>query len=257
MLDLGSLVEIERHGDDVFTLALRRPPANALGLPIIAGLQAALDDVPSARVLVVASRVDGFFAAGADIKHMATVDGAEFAAYGDALRTLLNRFAAPNRISIAAIDGLALGGGLELALACTLRVGSERASFGLPEVKLGLIPGAGGTQRLPRLVGRGRALDMMLTGRPLDGAEAHAIGLIERLVAPGEAEAAALALARELRELSQPALHAVVRSVDIAADLNLNAGLDRERSEEQRLFDAGEAREGIAAFLEKRPPEFG
>jgi enoyl-CoA hydratase/carnithine racemase len=257
MLDLGSLVDIGRHGDDIVTLALRRPPANALGLPIIEGLQAALDEVPHARVLVVASRVDGFFAAGADIKHMATVDGAEFAAYGDALRALLNRFAAPSRISIAAIDGLALGGGLELALACTLRVGSERASFGLPEVKLGLIPGAGGTQRLPRLVGRGRALDIMLTGRPLDAAEAHAIGLVERLVAPGEAEAAALVLARELRELSQPALHAVVRSVDIAADLSLNAGLDRERSEEQRLFDSGEAREGIAAFLAKRPPEFG
>jgi len=207
-------------------------------------------------VLVVASRVDGFFAAGADIKHMATVDAEGFAAYGDALRTMLNRFASPSRISIAAVDGLALGGGLELALACTLRIGSERATFGLPEVKLGLIPGAGGTQRLPRLVGRGRALDMMLTGRRFDAAEAHAIGLIDRLVAPGEAESAALALARELRELSQSALHAVVRSVDIAADLSLREGLLRERNEEQRLFERCEAREGIAAFLQKRPPDF-
>jgi enoyl-CoA hydratase/carnithine racemase len=256
MLDVGALVEIERHGDDVVTLALRRPPANALGLPIIAGLEAALDEIEDSKVLVVASRVDGFFAAGADIKHMATVDGTEFAAYGNALRALLNRVASPNRISIAAIDGLALGGGLELALACTLRVGSQRATFGLPEVKLGLIPGAGGTQRLPRLVGRGRALDIMLTGRQVDAAEAHGIGLIDRLVAPGGAEVAALALARDLRELSQPALHAVVRTVNIAADHALHEGLVRERSEEQRLFERREGREGIAAFVEKRPPRF-
>jgi enoyl-CoA hydratase/carnithine racemase len=207
-------------------------------------------------VLVVASRVPGFFAAGADIKHMATVDAAGFAAYGDALRSTLSRFADPNRISIAALDGLALGGGLELALACTLRVASEHAAFGLPEVKLGLIPGAGGTQRLPRLVGRSRALEMMLTGRQLDATEAHGIGLIDRLVGPGEAESAALALAGELRELSQPALHAVVRTVDIAADFALREGLMRERAEEQRLFERREGREGIAAFLEKRPPRF-
>ena len=128
-----------------------RPPANALGLPLIEGLEAALEATRDAKLLVVAQRIPGFFAAGADIKHMATVDADEFAAYGDALRTLLNRFAAPERISIAAVDGLALGGGLELALACTLRIGTEPAPFGLPEVKLGLIPGAGGTQRLPRL----------------------------------------------------------------------------------------------------------
>jgi enoyl-CoA hydratase/carnithine racemase len=256
MLELDALVEIERHGDDVVTLALRRPPANALGLPIIAGLSAALDEVADAKVIVVASRVDGFFAAGADIKHMGTVDATAFAAYGDALRAVLNRFAASDRITVAALDGLALGGGLELALACTLRVGSRRATFGLPEVKLGLIPGAGGTQRLPRLVGRGRALDMMLTGRQVDAPEAHAIGLIDRLVEAGDAEPAALALARELRRHSQPALHAVVRSVDIAADASLREGLGRERDEEQRLFERREAREGIAAFLEKRSPRF-
>ena len=171
------LVEVERHGDDVVTLVLRRPPANALGLPIIEGLDAALDAAADARCSWSPRRIAGFFAAGADIKHMATVDDDEFAAYGDALRNALNRFAAPERISIAAIDGLALGGGLELALACTLRVGSERATFGLPEVKLGLIPGAGGTQRLPRLVGRGRALDIMLTGRQVEATEALSIGL--------------------------------------------------------------------------------
>ena len=256
MLDLESVVAVERHGDGIATIVLRRPPANALGLPLIEGLEAALDATRDTKVLIVASRIPGFFAAGADIKHMATVDNDEFSAYGDALRTALNRFAASERISIAAVDGLALGGGLELALACTLRIGTEQATFGLPEVKLGLIPGAGGTQRLPRIVGRSRALEIMLTGRNLAAAEAFSIGLIDRVVAPGEAEASALALARELRELSQPALHAVVRSVDIAADLPLGEGLGRERREEQRLFESGEGREGIAAFVERRPPRF-
>jgi enoyl-CoA hydratase len=205
---------------------------------------------------VIASRITGFFAAGADIKHMATIGGAGFRAYGDALRGALDRLAEPERISVAAIDGVALGGGLELAMACTLRVGSAQARFGLPEVKLGLIPGAGGTQRLPRLVGRGRALDIILTGRQVEASEAHAIGLVDRLVEDGQAEAAALEMARELAALSLPALRAANRSIDAALDLSLRDGNAYEAREEQELFEAGEAREGIAAFLEKRRPRF-
>ena len=114
----------------------------------------------------------GFFAAGADISTCPSVDAASFGAYGDALRAAVERLAARPAVSVAAIDGLALGGGLELAMACSLRVGGSSARLGLPEVKLGLIPGAGGTQRLPRLVGRGRALDILLTGRQVDAEEA-------------------------------------------------------------------------------------
>jgi enoyl-CoA hydratase len=249
----------EATGDGVLTVLLERPPANALGLPIVEGLHAALDAADEdggVKVVVVASRIPGFFAAGADIKHMATVDGPGFHAYGDALRGALNRLAAPERVSVAAIDGLALGGGLELAMACTLRIGSARARCGLPEVKLGLIPGAGGTQRLPRLVGRGRALDVILTGREVKAAEAHAIGLIDRLVEDGQAEAEALDIARELAGFSAPALRAVIRTGDAASDLPLHDGIAYEAREEQELFDAGEAREGIAAFLEKRRPRF-
>jgi len=169
----------EAPADGVLCIVLERPPANALGLPIVEGLNAALefaDGDPGVKVVVVTSRIPGFFAAGADIKHMATVDSAGFHAYGEALRGALARLATAERVSIAAVDGLALGGGLELAMACTLRIGSVAAQFGLPEVKLGLIPGAGGTQRLPRLVGRGRALDIILTGRQVDAAEAHTSG---------------------------------------------------------------------------------
>ncbi len=232
---------------------LDSPPANALGSAIVEGIGLALDAAADARVVVVASARDGFFAAGADIKLMSTVDAEGFTAYGDALRSTLDRLAA--RLSIAAVDGLALGGGLELAMACTLRVGGADAQFGLPEVKLGLIPGAGGTQRLPRLVGRGHALDIMLTARQLDAAEALSIGLIDRLVDAGAALETALALATDLLGSSAAAQAAVIRVVDAAFDLPIEEGKALERDEVGRAF-SGDGREGLAAFIEKRKPVF-
>jgi enoyl-CoA hydratase len=244
--------------DGVMQFVLDRPPANALGLPIVNGLSAALDaaDVAGAHVIVVSSAVRGFFAAGADIKYMVNADVAAFGAYGDALRGALDRLAAPHRVSVAAVDGLALGGGLELAMACTLRVAGRGAQLGLPEVKLGLIPGAGGTQRLPRLVGRGRALDIMLTGRNVPASEALAIGLVDRLVDEGTATDAALALAGELRALSLPAQQALIRTVDAAFDRPLADGCAYEAEQVRDVFEHGEAREGMTAFLEKRRPDF-
>ncbi|WP_243794921.1 enoyl-CoA hydratase/isomerase family protein [Saccharopolyspora gloriosae] len=254
-----SAVVWRKVADAVLHITLNRAPANALGPPIIDGLNAALDEADAdeaVKVIVISSVVQGFFAAGADIKHMSSVDSRSFTAYGDALRAVLDRLAAPERISVAAVDGVALGGGLELAMACTLRVGGADARFGLPEVKLGLIPGAGGTQRLPRLVGRGRALDIMLTARQVPAAEAHAIGLIDRLAVAGAAEQDALALAEQLRGPSLAAQQAVVRTVDASFDRPLPDGLAYEVAQIQGLFEHGEAREGIAAFLDKRPPKF-
>jgi enoyl-CoA hydratase/carnithine racemase len=246
-------------GGDLLQIVLQRPKANALGLPIIEGIEAALDAADAeggVKYVVVSSAIPGFFAAGADIKLMATIDGAGFADYGNRLRGVLDRLAAPDRISVAAVDGLALGGGLELAIACTLRVAGEQASFGLPEVKLGLIPGAGGTQRLPRLVGRGHALDIMLTARQVPAAEALSMGLVNRLVPAGEAHGEAIALVDQLRATSFPALQAIVRTVDASFDRPLDAGILFEAEQEQVLFDSGEATEGIAAFVGKRPPHF-
>jgi enoyl-CoA hydratase/carnithine racemase len=244
---------------DGFAVArLLHPPANPLSPPVLDGLDAALDTVQQhgARALVIASGLDGFFAAGADIKHMESLDGAGFAAYGEHMRAVFERIATLDAISIAAIDGLALGGGLELALACTLRVGSRAARLGVPEIKLGLIPGAGGTQRLPRVVGRGRALDMLMTGRQVDGPEAHAFGLLDRLVADGTAEAVATAMAGELAGYSIPAIEATKRCVEAAYRLDLREGIAFEAAEEQALFEDGEALEGIAAFVARRPPVF-
>jgi enoyl-CoA hydratase/carnithine racemase len=249
----------ERASDAVLVVSLHRPPANALGLPLIDGLNQALDeaaDAPAVKTIVVVSELPGFFAAGADIKYMAKAGAADFAAYGRALRAVLDRLAAPRWLSIAAVEGLALGGGLELALACTLRVAGSDARFGLPEVKLGLIPGAGGTQRLPRLVGRGHALDIMLTGRPVTADEAYRMGLISRLVPAGQAGPEALSLAAELGRTSRPAQQAVIRAVDASYDTPVADGLAYEAEQVQTLFGGDEAKEGIAAFLEKRPPNF-
>jgi enoyl-CoA hydratase len=173
------------------------------------------------------------------------------------LRGALDRLAGSERITIAAVEGLALGGGLELAMACTMRVAGADAKFGLPEVRLGLIPGAGGTQRLPRLVGRGRAIDIMTTARQVPADEAAAIGLVDRLVEAGSARGAALGLAAQLGAMSLPALGAVIRTVDAAFDLPLDEGFRYEVAQEQELFERGDAREGLSAFLEKRAPKFG
>jgi enoyl-CoA hydratase/carnithine racemase len=242
----------------IMVVTLERPPANALGPALLEGLSAAVDAaeaVGDVKVMVVTSAVDGFFAAGADIKHMSGIDVDSFAAYGDAMRAVFDRIASAPFLSIAAADGLTLGGGLELACACTLRVSGPRGKFGLPEVKLGLIPGAGGTQRLPRLVGRGRALDLMLTGRAAGPAEALAIGLVDRVTEDDELKAA-LDLAAELIGPSLPAQLAIVRTVDAAFDLPLAEGFAFESEQERGLFEHGEAAEGLAAFIAKRTPDF-
>ena len=245
------------HGP-TFVVSLANPPANQLGQVLIDGLSAALDafEHTDTRSIVIVSTLDGFFAAGADIKLMATADRATFVAYGASLRAVLNRLARLPRPSIAAIEGRALGGGLELALACTMRVAGRDARLGLPEPKLGLIPGAGGTQRLPRLVGRGRALDMMLTAREVEAPEAYQIGLIDRLVDAGAALDAALALGARFATLSRPALAAVLRCVDDATELPLADGMAREAQRVEGLFDSPDGREGLAAFIARRSARF-
>jgi enoyl-CoA hydratase/carnithine racemase len=252
------VVTWRRESPGVWVVTLDRPPANALGVPILAGLHAAIDAAERAgdvKVMIVTSALDGFFAAGADIKYMSAIDADSFMAYGDKMRAVNDRLAGTGWVSIAAVDGLALGGGLELAMACTMRVSGPRARFGLPEVKLGLIPGAGGTQRLPRLVGRGRALDIMLTARQVKADEALAIGLVDRL-ADGDVITDALALAGELVTASLPAQLAVVRAVNAAFELPPDEGFRYEALLEQGLFVAGEAAEGIRAFIAKRAPAF-
>jgi enoyl-CoA hydratase/carnithine racemase len=245
------VVRIEQRGD-VTHVVMVRPPANALGEPLIEGLESAVDALERhfAKVVVVSSAVPGFFAAGADIKHMSRLDSSQFERYRDALRSPLERLAGSGRPSIAAIDGRALGGGLELAMACTLRFATRTSRLGLPEVKLGLIPGAGGTQRLPRLIGRGRALELMLSGRDVDGEEAAAIGLVDVLV-DSDATERALEFATRLSRFSGPAMEGIITCVD-AAQTTPERGMAIEGSAIARLFADGHADAAIAAFVERQ-----
>jgi enoyl-CoA hydratase/carnithine racemase len=252
------IVTCNQTAQGVVVVTMAHRPANALGPPLLNALDAAItaaQDAGDVKVMIVRSALDNVFAAGADIKYMNTVDAATFLAYIDTTHTVLDRLAGAPWLSIAAIDGLAIGGGLELSLACTMRVSGGHAKLALPEVKLGLIPGAGGTQRLPRLVGRGRALDIILTGRQIRAEEAEDIGLVDRVTNDDVTEAA-LELAGELITASLPAQLAAVRAVDAAFELPLAEGIACEKREEQGLFEYGEAAEGIAAFVAKRAPKF-
>jgi enoyl-CoA hydratase/carnithine racemase len=236
----------------VATITLAGAPANALSLALLAELRSAVGSAPvhGARVVVIASRLPRFFAAGADLKLLATLDGEGFAAYLVVLRSMLDDIAALPQPTIAALGGMALGGGLELALACALRVASPGARLGLPEVRLGLLPGAGGTQRLPRLVGRSRALDLLLTGRAVDGEEALRLGLVDRLAADADAEAAALAA--QIAAFPAAATRAIGRCVAAAAGDDPGPGMRTELAELLDLFAADEGRAGIAAFVARR-----
>jgi enoyl-CoA hydratase len=235
---------------EVMHVVMERPPANALGRLLIEGLEAALDQLEqsSSKVLVISSALPGFFAAGADLKYISTLDAAGFEAYRDALRAPIERIASCGCPSIAAIDGRALGGGLELAMACTLRFATPTSRLGLPEVKLGLIPGAGGTQRLPRLVGAGRALEIMLSGREVEAAEAEAIGLVNA-IAEAEVLEPALACAATLARWPAPALEAIITCAE-AATVTPERGMAIEGELVVDLFASGHATSGIAAFLD-------
>ncbi len=246
----SQLVKTSRHGE-VMQFIMDRAPANALGLELVEALDGALDTFESsgARVLVISSAVPAFFAAGADLKYISTLGASEFEHYRDAVRSPLERIAACGRPSIAAIDGFALGGGLELAMACTLRFSTSNSRMGLPEVKLGLIPGAGGTQRLPRLVGAGRALDLMLSGSELDGRTALAIGLVSAIV-DDDVVAHALDHAARLARWPSAAMDAIMQCVE-AAGTTPERGMELEGDAVARLFADGHADTGIATFLSK------
>jgi enoyl-CoA hydratase len=245
--------EDERIG----VLLLDGAPANVLGVQLLREVAAALDrfEAHESRVLVVGSALPGIFASGGDVNHVSRTDANGFVAYMQAIREVLDRLAGLNRPTIAAIDGAALGGGLELALACALRIAGEDALLGMPQVKLGAIPVAGGTQRLPRILGHGKALDLLVTGRTVGLDEAYAIGLVDRRARGGEAMQVAMELARGIAAGSEPAVSAVRRAA-AAADEPFPRGMAVEAREALALFERGEAQEGFAAFRDKRPPNF-
>lgn len=242
--------------DAVAILSLDRPDRlNALSTTAAAELASAVDKVAgddSVRAFVIAGEGRAF-CAGADISELSELEGpAGFAELSRRLTGALDTIASCPKPSVAALHGVVLGGGLELALACDLRVADETAKLGVPEIKLGLLPGAAGTVRLPRLLPKAVAKQLLLTGAPLTATDAHRLGLVNDVVPAGGALDAALALAASMAALAPLALAAAKQLVDESLD----DAIARERDVVSELFGTEDAAEGIAAFLQKRPPTF-
>ncbi len=242
----------------VALLTIDRPDAlNALDAAVLAGLAAALgrlDADPGCRVVVVTGSGTRAFAAGADIKAMASATPETIGPVGgfEHWATL----AAVGLPIIAAVRGFALGGGFELAMLCDLLVAGDDAVFGQPEIKLGVMPGAGGTQRLTRAIGRARAMELILTGRTLDAREAERLGLVSLLVPAEETLDRALELAGRIAALPPLAIRAAKASVNAAAERPLSEGLAAEQAAFFGLFATADQKEGMAAFVEKRSPRW-
>lgn len=251
---------VERDDEGIVRLTLNRAPQrNSLSQALVDSLLAALRQLREdreARVIILTGAGDKAFCAGADLKERAQMGEAQVAAFVDTLREMAAMLAQLPQPTIAAINGAALGGGLELALACDLRVMAEGAFVGLPEVKLGIIPGAGGTQRLTRLIGPGRAKALIFTGRRVQAQEALALGLVEEVAPEGGLREATLSLATSMLSGAPIALAQAKRAMDQGLDVSLEAGLAIEREAYAVTIPTEDRREALAAFQEKRAPVF-
>jgi enoyl-CoA hydratase len=241
-------------------ITINRPDKlNALNRQTLADLHAAFDDAATAsaiRAVVLRGSGGKAFVAGADISEIAglsPVEARDFSRFGQQLMSKVEQFGKP---VIAEIGGFALGGGMELAMACHLRIAGERARFGQPEVNLGLIPGFGGTQRLLRLAGRGAALWLCLTGRQVDAARAETLGLVHQVVAADQLEDTVQQLADELAAAAPQALRGIIDAVVLGGEAPLQVGLDYETQAFALCVSTEDMREGTGAFLGKRKPSF-
>lgn len=249
---------IEQDGG-VVTITIDHPPLNVLSALVGRELGEALDQIdgdPAASVVVLTGSGDRAFAAGADIRELQRLSGSDAEEMTHRWHRLFRRIEGFRLPVIAAVNGVALGGGCELAMACDLRYASEKARFGQPEINLGLVPGWGGTQRLPRLIGRGRALELMLTGDMFDAAEAHRLGLVNRVTAPEDLMETVGELAWRMAAKGGVALASIKTCVNEGLDRGLDEALALEAREFGAVSSTEDKAEGIAAFLEKRPAAF-
>ncbi|MDQ6776831.1 MAG: enoyl-CoA hydratase-related protein [Actinomycetota bacterium] len=234
---------------------LDRPPANSISPEVVEALEKVWDAVSGspARALVFASANPMLFSAGADIKAFTKMDAAAGKDLLDRMHGLLRRMETSRVATIAAVNALAFGGGCELAMACDIRIAADSATFGQPEINLGIIPGFGGTQRLPRLVGEAKALEMNLIGDAISAGEAYELGLAHRVVPDHELLDTAVSWARKLAGQAPLAIEQIKR---VSANGDLDAGTRAEKQAFLSVFTSEDAREGISAFVEKRPPHF-
>ncbi|HET7876080.1 MAG TPA: enoyl-CoA hydratase-related protein [Methylomirabilota bacterium] len=245
--------------DRIAVLTMERPPVNAMSRALMSELEASLDRAatdPAVRVIVVTSGLPGMFSGGADIRELEGLDAAGCAAFIALGQRLFGRMGGIPKPIIAAINGACVGGGMELSMSCDLRIAAVSARFGQPEVNLGVVSGWGGTQRLPRLVGKTRGLEMLILGEQISADEARAIGLVNRVVPDERLRDEATALARKLAAKSPVALAKVKESVERGLPLPLGEGLREEARCYGEAYVSDDAKEGIRAFLEKRVARF-
>ncbi len=248
-----SPVKLETRGQ-IAIAWLDNPPANSIAPPVVAALRKLWDAVKdSARALVFASPNPMLFCAGADIKSFTQMDAAAGKRLVDDMHGFLREMETSGVATVAAVNALAFGGGCELAMACDFRIASESSIFGQPEINLGIIPGFGGTQRLPRLIGEPKALEMNLIGDPIGADEAYELGLVTRVVPDHELFETALDWARKLSGRAPLAIRQIKK---VSANGDLDAGIDAEKQGFATVFASEDAREGISAFLQKRTPKF-
>jgi enoyl-CoA hydratase/carnithine racemase len=251
-------VHVEAAGDGVFEIRLDRPARmNALGVATCAGLERAVSDAADQKARVLLFRGSGrAFCAGADLKERQGMDLAARLAHNGAINSAIHAIASTRCVTIAVLNGVALGGGLEIALACDVRFAAAGIMLGLTESRIGGIPGAGGTQRLPRLIGTGRALQMMFGGDPVTSEYALQIGLVNEVLAPDALDARAREFAATVASRSPISLTAIKRLVYQGLDMPLAEGLRHERAALPDVLGSPDYAEGVAAFLERRPPRF-
>ena len=247
------------EGGQVTTIRLENPPLNLVTVELTRSLDRALATIesdPDVRCVVLTGTGDRAFCAGSDVKEFESLQGR--VGEGKLLleKAVYRRIARLPMPTIAAIQSDALGGGLELALCCDLRVADERAKLGLPEVRLGVMPGSGGTQRLPRIVGIAKAKELILMGEIISASDALEIGLVNRVAAAGRALDETMQMAETIAERGPLAVREAKQALDLAGDMSLDEGMARELDASERIFASRDMLEGAQAFFEKRPPRF-
>ncbi|ASK63025.1 enoyl-CoA hydratase [Virgibacillus phasianinus] len=254
---MGTLA-LEKN-NHVAILTIQKPPANALSSTLIKDIDKQLDEIENdADIKAIVLKGEGkFFSAGADIKEFTALQGrADYQSLSENGQKVFNRIEQFSIPVIAAIHGAALGGGLELAMSCHIRFVTESAKLGLPELTLGIIPGFAGTQRLPNYVGAAKAYEMVLSGIPISGSEAHHYGLANHVVSGEKIFDEAIKLAENIASKSKPTINHIMRLITYTKSDKFNDGAAEEAKAFGKVFGSDDAKEGVQAFLEKRKPSF-
>ncbi|MFC4024046.1 enoyl-CoA hydratase [Oceanobacillus longus] len=255
-MNMVELLSVSKN-NGVATVVIENPPMNVLSQQVTKELDTVfkqLKDDDEVISIILTGDGDKAFMAGADIKEFPDRDPSKEPEVDT--HKVFNMIENLPKPTIAVLNGFALGGGLELALTCDIRIAEDHAQVGLPEVNLGLLPGAGGTQRLPRLVGASKAKEMMFTGSPVDANEAQRLGIVNKVVAKGEGMEAAEKLAGKLSRQSLQSLSRIKQLVNVGSEQPIEAGLEMEKELFNTLFVTDDAKEGVSAFIEKRKPVF-